>query len=201
MRVSPCYQEDLPLGTPAPLRALFEPRPVTPSTPEQRPIPRLAAEFRPQVNLLYATSDDEEDEENMADADTLPWGSPPPLALVIAQLVGSPLSRPPPPVPHAVRLRARQLENIEPRVTAVYGGYSCTWMFSTRFWEVLLIRDETLTMPERQWMGNDVVLPIAPVGYLPIWRGVSVRANRRWSLMADRRLGTAPRELTRTGTD
>ena len=58
-------------------------------------------------------------------------------------------------------------------------------MFSQRFWEVVLIKHDSLEMAEREWAGALLIAPVAPFGYASVWRHVGNSHNRRWGIYRD----------------
>jgi hypothetical protein len=76
------------------------------------------------------------------------------------------------------------------------------WVFSTAFWEVILVNQETLIPCNRYWdANNNVVAPLAPPGFRAVWRHVNTSSNRRWSVMADPAYAGGQPRLSRVGVD
>jgi hypothetical protein len=192
------FREDLPPGIPLRLLSFFEERPV-PVTPPVRISPwsdLVEANQAVAMAIVMAQSSDED--SGSEDAMTLrEWGPAPDFpALSLANHVPPPrpLYRPQAkaaPVPRATRLRARQLEELDPPMNFVYKNIQVTWMFSTRFWEVVLIAVDSLVMVDRGWQGQELLIPAAPTGYRAVWRHVGNSANRRWGIFRDPTAGTA----------
>ena len=197
-------REDLP-GVPERLASLFAVREEV-HTPPVRVSPwndLVNGPPAPVPNLLYDTDEEsyQPSEFDLPEVPELPptlqWpGPPPPQPAAVRPQPKA--SAGPPGIPRSVRLRARQLEYLDPRTVVGYEGTTCEWFFSTRFWEVVLLQQDALVMCVRVWEGNVLVPPRAPAGYRAVWRHVGTSANRRWSILREAS-DAAP--LARVGTD
>lgn len=156
--------------------------------------PQILSDYNPMEVEEFALAVQGETETGAnpdAEAETLPWVSPPVEEESDEEPAGPPPDPNPTrfplfqyvPAPMAPRFSRLGYEMIRGSDVFRYEDQYCVWAYSTRFWEIVLLNASN--------SGLALWSPRVPQGladWTPLWRAVNRTENRRWTLIA----GTTP---------